>query len=117
MALSTAFSSLASKNVVVRYAAALIAVVIALELGRLANPLTGSVVGYALVFLSLTFASWYCGVGPSVVVAILGIAGLELWVASIETLQAVSASAILGLLVLAVVFAIIIVMGHSRRIE
>ena len=117
MALSTAFSSLASKNVVARYAAALIAVVIALELGRLSNPLTGSVVGYALVFLSLAFASWYCGVGPSVVVAILGIAGLEFWVSPIETLQAVSASAILGLLALAAVFAIIIVMGHSRRIE
>ena len=117
MALSTSFSSLASKNILVRYATPLIALAIALELGRLSNALAGNVVAYALVFLSVTFASWYCGVGPAVVVAILGTAGLKFWAVPTDMLQVASIPAIFGLLVLLTVFAIIIVIGESRRRE
>lgn len=118
MALSSFFSSLASKHVAVRYAAALFTLAITLELGQLSAPRLDNLVAYALVFLSLTFASWYCGVGPSGAVAILGIAGLKFWVIPpIHTLQVESIHSIFGLLVLAAVFAIVIVMGEARRRE
>ncbi len=118
MALSSFFSSLTSKHFVIRYAAALCAMAIALELGQLSAPALGDLVAYALLFLALSFASWYCGVGPSIAVGILGIAGLKFWIiAPIHTFQVESVRSIFSLLALAAVFAIIIVMGEARRRE
>jgi len=118
MAPYTFLSSLARKNVVFRYAIALCAVVVALELGHLLAHSMGDVVAYALVFLSLAFSGWYCGIGPSIVVTIVSLAALKFWVIPpVHTFRVASLMSVLGMLTVAAVSAVIVLMGEVRRRE
>lgn len=118
MVRNTSLSVLARSNALARHAAALLAFLIALALGRTLVPLLGDFVAYGLGFLALAFSSWYCGPGPSAVVSVLALAVLTLWrIPHVDTFRMATPRPLLGALVLMVVFAAIIVMGEARRRE
>lgn len=66
-------------NLLTRYGIAFVAVAVALLIARSLNPLLGMSSFYVAVFPAVAFSAWYCGLGPSAVVAILGLLGLKYW--------------------------------------
>ena len=96
MALHTSLSVLARRNAMIRYLASIVALAIALELGRLAAPLLDGVVSYALIFLVVAFSSWYCGIGPAIAVTLLSLATARFWIPPQHTFRFQSLSSIFG---------------------
>jgi signal transduction histidine kinase len=97
---------------------ALLALLIALALGRVLGPLLGDFVAYGLGFLALAFTAWYCGVGPSVVVSVLLLTAFKLWLsAPAHSFRMTAPSSFLSVLALVVVAAAVVVMGETRRRE
>jgi signal transduction histidine kinase len=118
MAPNMSFSVLSKSNAFVRYSAALLALVIALAVGRGLGPLLGNLVCFGLGFVVLAFSSWYCGIGPSVLITILALGVLKYWIiAPMHTIRIETPAAVLGILTLTAVSAAIIAMGESRRRE
>jgi signal transduction histidine kinase len=118
MAPNPPLSVLASSNPVVRYSAALLALVIALALGRATDTLLGGVVPLALGMVALAFSAWYCGTGPSIAVAILALAAFKYWhLPPLHTFLIADAKSIVGMFVLFLVGAAIITMGEARHQE
>jgi len=62
-----------------RYSVAIIAPAIALYLRYLLTPLLGSHNDYHTMWLAVVFSAWYCGLGPSIVTALLGTLGVWYW--------------------------------------
>ncbi len=62
-----------------RYALAVLAAILALLLRRLAAPLLGENNPYHTVWAAVVFSAWYCGLGPSVVTALLSAVGVWYW--------------------------------------
>jgi signal transduction histidine kinase len=118
MAPNPPLSVLASSNPVVRYSAALLALVIALALGRATDTLLGGVVPIALGIVALAFSAWYCGTGPSITVAILALTAFKYWLLPpLRTFLIPDAKSIVGMFVLFLVGAAIITMGEARHRE
>jgi signal transduction histidine kinase len=117
MASSRFFSALAT-NVVARYTAALLALVVALAVGRPIGSLLGDYVPYAVAILALAFSGWCCGVGPSVLATVVALLGLKFWfVPPIHSFQFVSFGQVLGFVVLASVSMALLAMRERRRRE
>ncbi len=62
-----------------RYALAILAALVALSLRHLLIPLLGFDNPYHTAWLAVAFSAWYCGVGPSVVTALVGALGVWYW--------------------------------------
>ena len=58
-----------------RYALAVVAAIIALWLRRQLSPLLGENNPYHTAWAAVVFSAWYCGVGPSIVTALLSVLG------------------------------------------
>ena len=118
MAPNSPFSALASSNAFVRYTAALLALVMAIALGDAVGPLRSGFLSFGLGFLALAFSSWYCGIGPSVLVMVLGLSAVKYWlIAPVNMVRIATAASAFELLALAVISAAIIALGESRRRE
>src|SRR5580700_5245336 len=66
-------------NLVARYSLALLATAIALVLRLLLAPLLGDTNPYHTLWAAVVFSAWYCGLGPSILTAILGAVGVWYW--------------------------------------
>ncbi len=118
MAAHTSFSALARSNALVRYMAALLALVVAVAIGRAFGPPMGGLVAYALVFMALAFSAWYCGIGPSALVTVLALAALKFWfIPPVQAFRIPTPASISGMLALIVISAAMIAMGETRRRE
>ena len=62
-----------------RYTVAIFAAAIALYLRYLLTPLLGNHNDYHTMWLAVVFSAWYCGLGPSIVTALLGTLGIWYW--------------------------------------
>jgi two-component system NarL family sensor kinase len=62
-----------------RYGLAIAAAVGALALRQLLSPLLGLANPYHTVWAAVVFSAWYCGLGPSVVTALLSVVGVWYW--------------------------------------
>ena len=62
-----------------RYSVAIIASAIALYIRYLLTPLLGNHNDYHTMWLAVVFSAWYCGLGPSIVTAVLGTLGVWYW--------------------------------------
>ena len=60
--LSTRFSQMTGR----RYAAALLATLVALLVRLALNPFLGDYAPYITLFPAVAFCAWYCGIGPSI---------------------------------------------------
>src|SRR5580704_11460500 len=67
------------KGLIRGYGLAILASVFALLLRRLLAPLLGESNPYHTMWAAVVFSAWYCGLGPSIVTAILGAVGVWYW--------------------------------------
>ena len=78
MAIPLAFQ-VRNKPIVQRYALAVLVALIALLLRQILSPWLGTDNAYHTLWGAVVFSAWYCGVGPSVVTTLLGLAGVWYW--------------------------------------
>jgi signal transduction histidine kinase len=62
-----------------RYALAILAATLALWLRWVLSPLLGETNPYHTLWPAVVFSAWYCGLGPSIVTSLLGLAGIWYW--------------------------------------
>jgi signal transduction histidine kinase len=62
-----------------RYGLAVLAAIAALLLRQLLSPLLGESNPYHTVWAAVFFSAWYCGLGPSIVTALLSVVGVWYW--------------------------------------
>ena len=62
-----------------RYGLAVLATILALLLRAMLAPLLGNSNPYHTMWLAIVFAAWYCGIGPSIVSALMGVVGVWYW--------------------------------------
>ncbi len=66
-------------DVVWRYGLAVAAAILALWLRQLLSPLLGVENPYHTAWVAVVFSAWFCGLGPSIVTALLLLAGVWYW--------------------------------------
>jgi len=100
-----------------RYGLAILAAIVALWLRHMLSPLLGENNPYHTVWAAVFFSAWYCGLGPSIVTALLSVVGVWYWFlprAHLLQLQdpKTEISGMLGFLVFS---ALIIALGEANR--
>lgn len=100
-----------------RYALASAAAMVALSLRQLFFPLLGANNPYHTVWAAVVFSAWYCGLGPSVLTALLSVVGVWYWFLPPFGTFAVDdpKTAIAGMLGFLVFSAFIIALGEANR--
>jgi signal transduction histidine kinase len=96
-----------------QYAVTVFTIAAALVTGHALNPLLGGHVVYFVLFPAIVFCSWYCGLGASVVAALLALVGLKLWF--LPPLTPLRQVLVMGIFLAAV--AAIVAMAEARRRE
>ncbi|MFY9741492.1 MAG: sensor histidine kinase [Candidatus Sulfotelmatobacter sp.] len=62
-----------------RYGLAILAAIVALLLRELLTPFLGENNPYHTVWAAVVFSAWYCGLGPSILTALLSVVGIWYW--------------------------------------
>lgn len=68
-----------NKSTASRYAIAAFAAVLALMLRGVLAPMLGDQAPYLTLFPAIVFSAWYLGLGPSILTAVIGLAGVWYW--------------------------------------
>lgn len=105
-----------SESTFLRYALAVVAVIIALVLSTALNTWAGDRLVYVLILPAIAFSAWYCGIAPSVVATVLALVGAMYGpITSVHSLPVPNRSGLF--LISAFVFssALVIAMAESRR--
>src|SRR6202166_405233 len=105
-----------SESTFLRYALAVVAVVIALLLSTVLSAWAGDRLVYVLILPAIAFSAWYCGIGPSLVATVLGLAGAMYGpITSVHSFPVPNRSELF--LISAFLFSsiLVIVMAESRR--
>jgi signal transduction histidine kinase len=105
----------AGTDVIRRYSLAVLAAILALLLRRLAAPLLGENNPYHTVWAAVVFSAWYCGLGPSVVTALLSAVGVWYWFLPPDFSLDDPKAAISGILGFLVFSGLIIALGEANR--
>ena len=99
-----------------RYAVALLAIVVALLVRLALSPLLGDYVPYITLFPAIAFCAWYCGVGPSILSVVLALIGTKYWfIPPVDSLRIVGTAQIVSILVFLLASSVLVVMGEARR--
>lgn len=75
MGTRTTLSARISASLALRYALAIFSALIALLVCFFLEPFLGIAGCYLLLFLPVAVSAWYCGIGPSIVAVVIGLAG------------------------------------------
>lgn len=104
-------------DVVRRYGLAIAAALVALLLRRLLSPLLGVENPYHTAWVAVVFSAWYCGLGPSIVTALLSLVGVWCWFLSPVNSFALQdpKTGISGMLGFLVFSGLIIALGEANR--
>src|SRR5258707_15628219 len=70
-----AISARISSNAAARYIVALAAAILAVAARWLLSPILGDYLPYVTLYPAIAFGAWFCGLGPSVLLTVVGIAG------------------------------------------
>lgn len=98
-----------------RYGLAILAAALALWLRRLLAPLFGESNPYLTVWAAVVFSSWYCGLWPSIITALLSTVGVWYWfVPPLHSLR-LGRQQVSGLAGFLVFSAFIIALGEANR--
>ena len=104
------------KQPIVRYLLAALATVAALFLRGLLDPFLGSDNPYHTVWLAIVFASWYCGIGPSMVSVAISVLGVWYWfLPPARSFSGMTWPQFYGMIGFLVLSAVIIAFGESNR--
>src|SRR6202051_1662254 len=116
MATNASLSTQISETTGMGYAVALFATVVALLVRLGLNPFLGDSVPYITLFPAVAFCAWYCGVGPSILSAVLALIGARYWfISPVHSLRIVGAAQVIGILVFLLVSGALMAMGETRR--
>ena len=75
-----AISARNSSNAAARYIVAVSAAILAVAARWALAPLLGDYLPYVTLFPAVAFGAWFCGVGPSILLTLLGIVGARYFV-------------------------------------
>jgi signal transduction histidine kinase len=107
-----------SKNPLLRYALALLAIAIALQIGYALNPLLGTAVPYVILLPAVAFSAWYCGIWPSIASVVIGlVAARYRFIPPLHRFSLPSTAAWVGMVAFVFASAFIVAMGEFRRRE
>jgi len=111
-----ATSARISSSSTARYAIALGAVILAIVARWALNPALGDYLPYATLYPAVAFAAWFCGVGPSVLLTVLGMLGVRYFLIFPQhSLSFPGIPQLVGLLAFASGAAVIIMIGEFAR--
>jgi signal transduction histidine kinase len=111
-------SALSRSSPLARCLAALLGLAVALVVSIAIGAFLGAAVPFVLGLLAVAFSAWYCGVGPSIAVTMLGLAALKFWfLPPLHTLRVADPESIFGMLALSMASVVLIAMGEARRRE
>jgi signal transduction histidine kinase len=80
------------------------------------NPFLGDYVPYITLFPAVAFCAWYCGIGPSILSAVLALIGAKYWFIPPEhSLRIVGTAQVVGILAFLLVSSALVAMGEVRR--
>ena len=115
MATNASLSTQISETTGMGYAVALFATVVALMVRLGLNPFLGDYVPYITLLPAVAFCAWYCGVGPSVLSAVVALIGAQYWfISSAHSLRIVGTPQAIGILVFLSVSSVLIAMGEAE---
>jgi len=98
------------------YAVGLLAAAAALLLRGLLNPLLGHENPYHTLWLAVVFSAWYCGIGPSIVTVVAGVAGIWYWfLPPYHSFVGKGSTELFGLLGFLAFSVVIVALGESAR--
>ena len=104
------------KDPVGQYGFALLATALASLIRRALNPFLGDTVPYVMLVPAVAFCAWYCGIGPSILSAILSVVGARYWfIPPVHSFRLPSPPQLVGILIFLLASAVIIAMGEARR--
>jgi signal transduction histidine kinase len=107
-----------SSSSIARYGIALGAAVVAIAARWALNPALGDYLPYATLYPAVAFAAWCCGVGPSVLLTVLGMLGVRyFFIFPQHSLSIPDIPQLVGLLAFAAGAAVIIAIGEFVRRE
>jgi signal transduction histidine kinase len=99
-----------------RYLLALAAVAAAFLVNSALHPLVGDRTGYVLLFPAVAFSAWYCGIGPSIIAALLALVGSTYgFIPTIQPFRVFTVVEFVRALVFLCSSAAIVAMGEARR--
>jgi signal transduction histidine kinase len=111
-----AFSARIFKNSPARYALAALAVLLALGLRWLLNPVLGDNLSYLTLFPAIAFSAWFCGVGPSMLITAMSLVGVRyLFIPPVHSLTLPTMPQRVGMLVYASAAVAIVAIGEMVR--
>jgi PAS domain S-box-containing protein len=100
----------------VRYALGVFAGIVALILRALLSPLVNDQDPYHSLWLAVIFTAWYCGVGPSIVAVVIGVAGVWYWfLPPYHSFGLRQPSELFDMLVFLAFSAVVIAVGEATR--
>jgi signal transduction histidine kinase len=100
-----------------RYGLAILAAIVALWLRQLLSPFLGEGNPYHTLWPAVVFSAWYCGLGPSMVTASIGLVGVWYWfLPSYSSFNLLDPKAqISGMLGFVIFSGMIIALGEANR--
>ncbi len=116
MADGVSLSARIANRISSRYAAALLAALAAVLARWAVGPLLGEYLPYITLFPAVAFSAWYCGIGPSILAAVLGLVGAQYWfVPPMHSLAVPSTAQLVGIVVFLLACGVVVAMGEARR--
>jgi signal transduction histidine kinase len=112
----TQISKIMTETTGMRYAVAVVATVVALLVRLGLNPFLGGSAPYITLLPAVAFCAWYCGVGPSIMSAVLALIGARYWfIPPVHSLRIVGTTQVIAILVFLLVSGLLTAMGETRR--
>ena len=104
-----------TKTIGMRFAVALLATAVALLVRLALNPFLGIYVPYITLFPAVAFCAWYCGIGPSILAAVLAVIGARYWfIPPAHSLGIVGTPQVIGIVAFLLVSCVLVAMGEAR---
>jgi signal transduction histidine kinase len=112
----TSFFARISKNTWSRYALALSLIAFALMIHRVVTLSLNDYTPFVALFPAVAFSAMYCGLGPSILSAVLALLGAKFWFIPVKhSLQVLSVAQLVGMVEFLVASAVVIAMGEVLR--
>jgi signal transduction histidine kinase len=115
MVITTSISGATSSNIWSRYALALSTMAVALLIHRALTVFLGDFAPYIALFPAIALSAMYCGLGPSIMSAILGLLAAKFWFIPVTHSVTIDHSQAFGLLEFLLASAIVMTLGEARR--
>lgn len=116
MGSSYAFLTRISENTTARYAIALAAILVGLLIGRALSPFLGDAAPFITLFPAVVFATWFCGMGASILSVVAAVLGARFWfIQPLHSMSVPDIPQLTGLLAFLLASAAIVAMGELNR--